>query len=62
MRKLLTCFILLSVLTLPTQGQEPAAPTADEQAAALINTQDWFRLEARYPEIRDELSPFIRLL
>lgn len=62
MKKLLTCLTLLLILTLPTHGQEPTTPTADEQAAALINTQDWFRLEHRYPEIRDELSPFIRLL
>ena len=49
--------------TLPLSAEEqPAVPTADEQAAALINAQEWFRLEACYPEIRDELSPFVRLL
>ena len=26
------------------------------------HAQEWFRLEACYPEIRDELSPFVRLL
>ena len=49
--------------TLPLSAEEqPAVPTADEQAATLINAQEWFRLEACYPEIRDELSPFVRLL
>lgn len=54
---------LFLVFTLPLSAEEqPAVPTADEQAAALINAQEWFRLEACYPEIRDELSPFVRLL
>lgn len=61
MKKLLLALFL--VFTLPLSAEEqPAVPTADEQAAALINAQEWFRLEARYPEIRDELSPFVRLL
>lgn len=61
MKKLLLALFL--VFTLPLSAEEqPAVPTADEQAAALINAQEWFRLEACYPEIRDELSPFVRLL
>ena len=61
MKKLLLALFL--VFTLPLSAEEqPAVPTADEQAATLINAQEWFRLEACYPEIRDELSPFVRLL
>ena len=53
---------LLSATPALSAEEQPAVPTADEQAAALINAQEWFRLEACYPEIRDELSPFVRLL
>lgn len=74
MRQKAITFILLCVLILSAQAQaqaqdqtqaqaqNTAASSADEQAATLINTQNWFALEALYPKVQSELSPFVDLL